>query len=59
MFKSKTVGSGLLLLVLAGAVGYGIGLGLDALVNGSVKYAGSVPFAFALLFAVTAFFFGL
>jgi len=59
MFKSKTVGSGFLLLLLAGSVGYGIGLGLDALINGSVKYAGSVPSAFALLFAVSAFFFGL
>ena len=59
MFKSKTVGSGLLLLLIAGAVGYGIGLGLDVLINDSVKYAGSVPSAFALLFAVTAFFFGL
>jgi len=59
MFKSKTVGSGFLLLLLAGSVGYGIGLGLDALINGSVKYAGSVPSAFALLLAVSAFFFGL
>ena len=59
MRKSNPVGKGLLLLVIAGAVGYGIGLGLDLLITGTVNYAGSVSAAFALLFAVTAFFFGL
>jgi cytochrome c oxidase subunit 1 len=58
--KNKSVRNGLLLLLLAGAVGYGIGLGLDAIVLRPVKlnFAGSVPSAFTLLFAVTAFFFG-
>src|SRR5258706_13326213 len=60
MIKKNTVGSGLLLLLIAGAVGYGIGFGLDTLVSGNTPHlAGSVPSAFALLFAVSAFFFGL
>ena len=58
MRKTNPVGKGLLLLVIAGAVGYGIGLGLDLLITGALNYAGSVSAAFALLFAVTAFFFG-
>src|SRR5215510_10846400 len=59
MIKKNTVGSGMLLLLLAGAAGYGIGLGLDVLISHGVKLAGSVPSAFTLLFAVSAFFFGL
>jgi cytochrome c oxidase subunit I len=59
MFKKNTVGSGLLLLVVAGVLGYGIGLGLETLVTGTPKFDGSVPFAFAILLAVSAFFFGL
>ena len=60
MIKKNTVGSGLFLLLIAGAVGYGVGFGLDALISGGTpKLAGSVPSAFALLFAVSAFFFGL
>src|SRR5215813_9258489 len=59
MFKKNTVGSGLLLLVVAGLVGYGIGLGLETLVTGTPKFDGSVAFAFSLLLAVSAFFFGL
>jgi cytochrome c oxidase subunit I len=59
IIKRNSVGSGMLLLLLAGAVGYGIGLGLDALISHGVKFAGSVPSAFTLLFAVTAFFLGL
>jgi len=60
MIKKNTVGSGLLLLLIAGVVGYGVGFGLDMLVSGSApKLAGSVPSAFTLLFAVSAFFFGL
>src|SRR5689334_3101448 len=59
MFKKNTVGSGLLLLVIAGAVGYGIGLGIETLITGTPKFDGYVPFAFALLLAVSAFFFGL
>jgi cytochrome c oxidase subunit I len=60
MIKKNTVGSGLLLLLIAGAVGYGVGFGIDTLISGSSpKLAGSVPAAFTLLFAVSAFFFGL
>ena len=60
MIKKNTVGRGLLLLLIAGAAGWGVGFGLDSLVSGSTpKLAGAVPSAFALLFAVTAFFFGL
>ena len=61
MMKKNTVGSGLLFLLIAGAVGYAIGLGLDALVLGTAdpNLVGSIPSAFALLFAVSAFFFGL
>ena len=58
MRNTNPVGKGLLLLVVAGAIGYGIGLGLDLLISGTVNYSGSVSAAFALLFAVTAFFFG-
>jgi cytochrome c oxidase subunit 1 len=58
MRKTNPVGSGLLLLVVGGAIGYGIGLGLDLLVSGSLNFNGSVAAAFALLVAVTSFFFG-
>src|SRR5512134_1771818 len=58
MRRTNPVWKGLLLLVIAGAVGYGIGLGIDLLVSGSLNFSGSVASAFALLFAVTAFFFG-
>ena len=60
MIKKNTFGSGLLLLLIAGVVGYGIGYGLDALISGGTpKLAGAVPSAFTLLFAFTAFFLGL
>src|SRR5512138_2824597 len=58
MSKTHPVRSGLLLLVAGGAVGYGIGLGIDWLVSGSLNYSGSVASAFALLLGVTAFFLG-
>jgi len=58
MSKTNPVGRGLLLLVLGGAIGYGVGLGLDLLVSGALNFNGSVAAAFALLLAVTAFFFG-
>ena len=48
-----------LFLFVFGAVGYGAGLGLDALVTGALNLNGSVSAAFALLFSFTAFFFGL
>jgi len=59
MRKTNPVRSGLLLLVLGGAVGYGIGLGIDLLMSGSLNFSGSVASAFALLLAVSSFFFGL
>jgi cytochrome c oxidase subunit 1 len=58
MRNTNPVWKGLALLVVAGAVGYGIGLGIDLLVSGSLNFNGSVAAAFAILFAVTAFFFG-
>src|ERR1044071_4177720 len=59
MRKTRPVATGLLLLIIGGAIGYGIGLGIDALVTGTLNYSGSVASAFALLLSVTAFFFGL
>jgi len=59
MRKNHPVWSGFLLLIIGGVIGYGIGLGVEVLVTGTLSYSGSVPSAFALLFAVTAFFFGL
>jgi cytochrome c oxidase subunit I len=59
MRKINPVWRGLLLLVIAGVIGYGIGLGLDLLVSGAVNTSGPVGSAFAILFAVTAFFFGI
>ena len=58
MRKRNPVLTGLLLLVVGGAIGYGIGLGIDSLVTGALNYSGSVASAFALLLAVTSFFFG-
>jgi cytochrome c oxidase subunit 1 len=58
MRKRNPVLTGLLLLVIGGAIGYGVGLGVNMLNSGILDWAGSVPSAFALLFAVTAFFFG-
>ena len=40
MIKKNTVGSGLLLLLIAGAVGYGVGFGLDALISGDTPEDG-------------------
>src|SRR5687767_11067278 len=59
MRKTNFVGRGLLLLIIGGAIGYGIGLGLDLLITRSLNFSGSVASAFAVLLAVTAFFFGL
>ena len=58
MKRKNTVGSGLLFLLIAGGLGYGIGLGLDFLIMNSVRFTAPVPSAFTLLFAFTAFFFG-
>jgi cytochrome c oxidase subunit 1 len=57
--KKNTLGYAFLLLVIAGAIGYGIGLGLDFAVTREWNFTGSVPSAFELLFGFTAFFFGL
>jgi len=58
MKRKYTVGSGLLFLLIAGVVGYGIGLGLDFLIMKNLRFTAPVPSAFTLLFAFTAFFFG-
>jgi cytochrome c oxidase subunit I len=58
MRRTNYLVKGLLFLVIGGAVGYGIGLGIDLLVSGALNFSGSVASAFALLLAVTAFFFG-
>src|SRR6266498_4778190 len=59
MRNAHPVRRGLLLLVIGGVIGYGIGLGIDLLVSGALNYTGSVASAFALLLAVSSFFFGL
>ena len=59
MKKMKPIWRGIWLLVLGGLVGYLVGLGLDALVGGRVDFTAPVAGLFALLIAVTAFFFGL
>jgi len=59
MKRKYTLGSGFLFLVIAGAIGYGIGLGLDLAVTGHPHFSAPVPSAFTLLFAFTAFFFGI
>ncbi len=56
--KNNSLSKAFLLLVAAGALGYGIGLGLDFAVTGELNFSGSVPSAFALLFGFAAFFFG-
>ena len=61
MSKVNSVWRGLLFLVVAGAIGFGIGLGLELLISGSTDANGVVgpaAGAFALLFGFTAFFFG-
>jgi hypothetical protein len=58
MKRNNSLGKGFLFLLLAGVVGYAIGLGLDYLVTNRFHYSGSVPSAFTILFAVAAFFFG-
>ncbi len=58
MKKINPFWRGLLYLVLFGLVGYGLGLGLDLLVNKAVTFSGSVPSVFALFFGFTAFFLG-
>ena len=57
--KNNTLGRAFLFLVIAGAIGYGLGLGIDFGIRGGLKFTASVPAAFTLLFGFTAFFFGL
>lgn len=59
MQRKNPLGRGLLFLLVAGVVGYGVGLGLDVLVSGQVNYTGPVPSAFTLFFSFSAFFFGI
>jgi cytochrome c oxidase subunit 1 len=59
MRNKHPVWFGLLLLLIGGVIGYVVGLGIDWLVAGTLNYNGSVASAFALLLAVSAFFFGL
>ena len=58
MRKIHPAWKGLLLLVIAGAIGFGIGLGLEVLISDGANWNGPVAGAFTILFAVTAFFFG-
>jgi cytochrome c oxidase subunit 1 len=58
MKNMHPVWRGLLLLVLVGAVGYALGLGLDFAMVHSLRFSSSVPSLFTLLFGFTAFFFG-
>ena len=41
--RKNTVGRGLLLLLVSGLVGYGIGLGLEMLVTGVLKFSVQTP----------------
>ena len=59
MRRANSVWSALLLLLVGGVIGFGIGLGIDMLVSGTLNFSGSVSAAFALLIGVSAFFFGL
>src|SRR5688572_8475125 len=58
MRNISPVWRGLLLLVVAGAIGLGVGLALEMLISGSLIWNGPVAGAFTILFSVTAFFFG-
>ena len=60
MNRKNPLGSGFLFLLVAGVVGYGIGLGLDLVISGTGRpdFTAPVPSAFTLLFGFTAFFFG-
>ncbi len=59
MNNIKPVWRGLLLLLAGSVLGYFIGFGLDALIQGSLNFTAPLAGLFSLLGAVTAFFFGL
>ncbi len=59
MKNMKPVWRGLVLLALGGALGYFLGLGLDALVSGSANFTAPLAGFFSLVVSVTGFFFGL
>jgi len=59
MKNMKPVWRGLVLLALGGALGYFIGLGLDALVSGKANFTAPLAGFFSLVVSVTGFFFGL
>lgn len=59
MNNIKPVWRGLLLLLAGSVLGYFIGFGLDALVQGNHNFTAPLAGLFSLLGAVTAFFFGL
>ncbi|MBI2333188.1 MAG: cbb3-type cytochrome c oxidase subunit I, partial [Chloroflexi bacterium] len=49
---------GILYMLVLGLLGYGIGLGLDFLANGTITFSGPVSSVFALFLGFTAFFLG-
>lgn len=59
MKNIQPVWRGLLLLLAGSIAGYFIGLGLDALVSGSVNFTAPLAGFFSLVISVTGFFFGL
>lgn len=59
MRRINTIWRAILLLVVAGAVGVAIGAVLELVITGAMVWNGPVAGAFAILFAVTAFFFGI
>ena len=59
MTNIKPVWRGLFLLVIGALIGYGIGLGLDTLVQGTLSYQAPVAGLFSMLIGATLFFFGL
>ncbi|MFZ5819911.1 MAG: cytochrome c oxidase subunit I [Chloroflexota bacterium] len=59
MKNMKPVWRGLWLLLAGSALGYFIGLGLDALVSGSPNFTAPLAGFFSLVVSVTGFFFGL
>src|SRR5574339_1214023 len=58
MRTMSPVWKGLILLVVAGAIGVGVGVGLELLITRAAVWNGPLAGAFGILFAFTAFFFG-